>query len=264
MEESKVLIAQTEGSVLSDTAVRTTAENLDIMRQQAQTIGELRGELKVAEELIDRANLDYEKDLDEAKKIVDIVIKSPGAVKQRTSVYHDPWGGIIQSVVDDPANVEVVTKNIEDLKELADATVTAEAKLATDEAEKVKKDAEHTKKSAENLVKEAEKKMDALRKKQIEVTQKAVDSAERDNLRSIADLKLEIQALQKEADLMLDEKRNLAKERDLALEAKEAQLNLYRNRLNILERSPKRVLESIKSKIYDGWFRRRIKRLESC
>jgi HAMP domain-containing protein len=253
MDKEIKLVNNVEGSVVSDKLLN----RLDTPNAQAEQIGILKGELRVAEELMDRVLLDQQRELEEATKQVQVILaKEP----KTRSVYTNPWEDMLYNI--SGGNVkEVTTVNIDKLSELADAIVKGDAKKEIEEMqqklEKQKKEVE----AADNRVKSIKEQMKQLEEATTERVSSAIERAERVNLRKIDDLTQEVKALQKENDLQLSKQDNLERERDLLIEAHQTEVNLLKKKINMLETPVKGVLDKAKNKFNDWAFRRQMKKI---
>ena len=178
-------------------------------------------------------------------------------------IIYDPWGTALKN----PSHIKIIKTDKTNLNKLADAGVKAQAiqdiKEAEEKAENAKVKLEKVEKSCKRDVELAQKMIKDSDKSRKEAIEKAVDNAERQNTRAIAEHKLTIKGLEKEADLLVDEKSNLAKERDLSLEAQSHKIRLLENAIEILKRTPQSILDSIKNRTSYWFYNRKITRLES-
>jgi hypothetical protein len=258
MENEIKLVSNVEGSVITDNVMESLDRRSAQMAEAGRKVGQLEGELEVAKQLLEQAIEEGEEKARKASEEVTVIVKSEG---ERVYDLYEGW-------IKTPDNIKkVITTQKTDLDKLANAAVKAQAAKDVEEAEKkvkvLEEKVEAAKKAqirSEETAAKMVKEVTDSQKKQIEL---AIEKAERQNLRTIADLKLEVKSLHKEADLMVDEKNNLARERDLALEVVDAQLRMRDNLIEILERDTKTILGSIQKRIAYWNYNRKIKRLES-
>jgi len=251
-----------DASIVSDKMLN----KVDDLTEANRMIGQLEGELKVANQAIDQALVDNERELEEASTQVDITVtntgNSGGHRLERT-----PFGDIIHNITNNPSSIENLTIDKGDLNELADAAVKGQAKKDVDAAEKAKQDAEDKLKIVEKTAKRNEdratKRLEEGQKELKKSIESAVERAEKQSTREIADLALDVKALHKENTLLVDEKDVLAKERDLALEAMDAQIRLLKKKIEIIENPTSNLLKSIANRLGSYYFNRKINRLEA-
>jgi len=245
------IINKIEGTVLSDKAL----DKVDVIREQAEEIGQLKGELEVASQEIFYIKKETDRQLEEAQKAVTVIIENEGNFNSltnskpqaiRTSTFHDPFGEMLSKLTNSIGKVKVTTKNIDDLPALADAIVKSDADKAVTAANK-KAD------SAEKAKTAAEKDLKFYRDEESKVIDKAIDRAERGNIKRIDTLELEVkasaattEALKREHDVFIDE-------RDLAIEVMQHEVDVLKQRLTLKSLDPKTIIEKITNRM-TSWF----------
>ena len=258
MENEIKLVNNVDGSVLSDKVVSSIDKKVDTLNEAAVRIGQLEGELMVANQARIQQQNDTERMLEEAREHMSVSITT-----ESNQVITDRWGDIIKN----PSSINYIRVEKTKLNELADAGVKAQAlkdvKVAEDKADDAKKKQEKAEKSAEQDVKLAQKIVKDSDKSRKEDIEKAVNQAEKSNLRTIAEQKLNAKVLEKEADLLVDERLTIIKERDFAFEAQEAKLRMKDNLIDILQRDTKTIFESISNRIAYWNYSRKLHRLNS-
>lgn len=252
------LMNEVQGSVVSNQMLNKVDDLTEAYRQ----IGKLEGKLIAAESNVQDTINRTDDELNEAKDFVQITFKD-NSVKRL--VYHNPYDFAIEH----PESIQSVKIEKANLNQLADATVKSQAIKDVEEANQKVKDAKDKMDLMERTCKRNEKRatdeVDALRKTQKETLENAVKSAtareERQNRKDIAEYKLQIDALNKENDLQVEEKENLACERDIAIEAQAKHIRLLENRLTIKNEPITNVFKAIKARMGDWYFKNRINRL---
>lgn len=257
MKNEVKLVNEVEGSILNNEVMGMIGSSADFAIDQAKQIGELKGELKVAEQLIDQGIVDAQKAVQEADTHLTVTVCNQG-----NKVYDDYRGWMIE-----PTLIKHIQLEKGDLNKIADTAVKAQAlkdvEAADKKAEEAKDKMDIMEKTCKRNEERAKNNMEDYTKSAKETIQKAVDSAEKQNVRNIASLEADKKALTKEADLLVDERDNMAVERDIALEAQEHQIRLLKNRINILTNGSKNILDHIKNRVNAWSYNRTIKRLSS-
>ena len=132
------------------------------------------------------------------------------------------------------------------------------AKLVDEAGEKIKK-IENKLKENDEYVKQQLESAQKTRKEEIEA---AVTKAERSNLSKIDDLNVQIKALNKENDLMLDYQRMLNQEKDLLTEAYDKKINMLKRSIELLEQAKSgSILDRVNNWMYHMARRLRMHRI---
>lgn len=263
MENEIKLVNNVEGSIVSDKMLNKVNDLTEANRR----IGQLEGELRVAELLVDQNIKETNNKLKEASKKVEVVLKDEANTSRKlVGIARNCFGDIVEYVENYPNEIQSVTIENEDLTKLADATVKADAELKVSEAEKIKKEAEKKVKTAEEKVEKSkeywEKELKQYSKTERNRIEAAVERVEKRNQHQIDELNLKVKTLEKETDLLVDKNINLTKERDLAIEAMDQQIKLLKNKIKILERPVKGTLAAIKRRMNMWYFNHRLQKVE--
>ena len=263
MEEKEVqVVNKVKGSIITDGLSAQLNERINELNNAHQAIGKLEGELKVAYNEINTMAQDADRAVDEASTKVEIVVID----KKTQGMIINPFDNLL-GLLRGGNGVERITIGKDDVSTLANAAVVGKAKEDVEAADQKVKKAEDSLKIVEKAAtrneKAAEKQYNELKESLKKDTDKAVNRAERDNLNKIAELELDTTALKQENDLLVDEKNNLSKERDLALEVQQHTIRMLKNQITILKRPAKDMLKAIQTRLGDWYFTRKIKRLES-
>lgn len=243
-----VPVIKQEGTVLTDRSVDILMSGSQDLADAYREIGKLQGKLDVAELKLHNLN---------AEKAEHITVK----VERDTTRIWDNYKGWISN----PAEVQWITMPNTDIDKIADVAVKAQALKDVEKATKNAEEAEAKAKRAGELLKSAQEKADKevakAKEEQKQKIEEAVRREQRQDKSKIADLELQVKALNHENDLMLDERNNIIAERNLALEVKEKQIKLLEDRINVLSTTTDGLLNKIKD-VTNSWnFIRRIKRI---
>jgi hypothetical protein len=246
-EQTTQIVEKATPVVLSDSLV----SKVDVIQQQAQRIGQLEGENEIFRNNFEVATAKFQEELDKTAKEVTVVIKDGRYSSSATSSWQDPFQMIVEKLTGG-ANVEVITKNVDSLEELANASVQGDAKKEVEKAQKAQKEAEKLEKFAKDRLKEYK----ANAEKE---TEEAIEKAEKRNLKKIADLELLIKALRKQQDLDDLEYSSLQAKYDLVVEEADKREKLFRKQIALLAEPAKNTLINAMAKVQYWWAGRMLK-----
>ncbi len=241
---SKEIVNKIEGTILSDAALA----KVDTIEQLAEKNGRLKGELTVALNELGYQEKETKRKLDEAEKKVTITVKEEDS--DTRSILCDPFAMALSQLSTARA-IKVVTKNIEDLPELADAIIKGEAEQKVKDAEKRAKDAE---KDGRKAVLELEK----YNKEEKERTEKAIDSAERKNLKEIKGLTILNKVNERQLEANNLEVQLLKEERDLAFEAMQHEIVVLKKKIELASIKSKNLVEGVVNRITSYFYSRKM------
>ena len=259
MDKEIRLVNNVEGSIVSDAMLN----KVDVIQKQAVEIGQLKGDLRYANDFANLMDEDHARELSEASTTVRVEFSKDAKSNESRSMILDMWGRLVYRTENDPQSIKSIVVDKIKLEELASAAAIGEAKKKEDAAQEKLDKAEVIEKRAKDMDKLYRKDIEVIRKDQKNAIERAVEYSEKKNVKEIKALELDIKALMTEADLLVDERSNLAKERDLAFETMDRQLNLYKNLIDILKRPAKTIVASINARLHNWYFTKRINRLNS-
>lgn len=252
MEKEIKLVNNVEGSIVSDKMNDTLDMRASDMAEAGRLVGNLEGELKVANQLIEQNIKDTDRKLTEAsnKVVLDVVAEG--------NLVYDDFRGWVKN----PGYIKKMSISNANVYDLADAAVKSQA---LKDVEKANKDVEAIKEKMEAMEathkrneKRSQEQVNNAEKTKKKAIEDGIERAEKQNIRTIGELNLEIKALNKEHDIMVDKFDLLEKERDLALEAQQADMAILQKKIDILEANKQDWKNKIANLFHSWKFRSRL------
>lgn len=233
--------------VLSDKII----DQVDVIKEQARRIGQLEGEKEVFRNNAKVIELQYkEKEEDLQKKVVVEIrdrTSDTGYVVSRTtcsadSSYTNPYERAISMLTNGSKGIEVITKNIDSLTEMADAVVKGDAKKEVDTANKKVEKAETSAKIAKEV-------LEASDKAQKDEIERNIERSEKTNIKRIAALNAEIKVKDTKIELHKDELHATKHDLELAIEALDYKNSLLEKQIESLTQGSKNIVKSATARL---------------
>lgn len=255
MKESKILVQEATGSVVSDNAINILQGEARNTAELSRKIGQLEGQINV---LSDK-NHSLERELQKSEKKVTVTIRSD---KQNSGIMqYDPWSGLWREKPSkDETYIDRITSvNIDDISTLVNNAV-------KDEATKLIADADKELEKADKKVKAAEKELNDYKtlynentKNFNEKVKKAAEAAEKVNLDNINSLKISLNTKDKQLETYNREFKLFIQERDTLIEAMNIQIDLLEKQLELLRKSPRTLYNQLRDTFYRYKYSRRLR-----
>ena len=255
MKESKILVQEATGSVVSDNAINILQGEARNVADLSRKVGQLEGEIQV----LRNRNMDLDQKLQNQEKQVTVTLRSDKGSNDYTYAI-DPWSGLwVKKGSNDKTYIDKITTiNIDNLETLINNAVRDEANALIAEADKEIEKANKKAKSAEEMLENYKKtynnELNALNEK----INKAVEKAEKANLDTIAKLTSENKTKEKQLESNKRELNLFTEERDLIVETLNVQIDMLNKQIALLKTKPADLFKAIRAMFYNYRYSRRI------
>lgn len=258
MKESKILVQETNGSVVSDAAVNILQGEARNVAELSRKVGQLEGQLSVANS---RA-MDLEQQLQNQEKQVTVTVRMDGDGSDNSVIKYDPWSRFWKTTTSSRKTAyidKIKTINMDDLATLVNNAVKDEADQLVKDADKEIQKANKKAEDAEKILKTYKEDYSNQLKQLDEKVKKAVERAEKNNLETINELKIEVSRKDKQLESNARELKLFVEERDLLLESMNVELDFLRKHVELLKTKPADLFNKLRNIFVTYRYNRRIK-----